>query len=251
MAAADDVLRRAEGLARRGLWWAHDYAYAGLRVLESLRRPDAAPLTQVPDVPGRKGPRAPVVLVPGVYESWAFLRRLAWAVHRDGHPVHVLPTLGHNRGPIPDAASQLGRYVAEKGLDDVVVLAHSKGGLIGKLAMLREDPEGRLRGMVAVATPFGGSPLARWVPLAAVRAFRPTDATLMALAAERAVNARIVSVYGRFDPHIPNGSHLDGAMANVELATAGHFRVLADPRLPGVVRDCVERLSGSVARRAA
>lgn len=240
-----------EDVVRRGTWWARDYAYAGLRVLESLRRPDATPLAQMHGVPGGPGPRAPVILVPGVYESWAFLRRLAVAVHRDGHPVHVLPTLGHNRGPIPDAATLLGRYVVEKGLDDVVVLAHSKGGLIGKLAMLREDPEGRLRGMVAVATPFGGSPLARWVPFPAVRVFRPTDTTLMALATERAVNARIVSVYGPFDPHIPNGSHLDGAMANVEVRTPGHFRVLADPRLPAVVRDAVERLSGSAVRRAA
>ena len=240
---------RAVALARRGTWWARDYAYAGLRVLESLGRPDATPLAQGHDVPGGPGgprSRTPVVLVPGVYESWAFLRRLAVAVHRDGHPVHVLPTLGHNRGPIPGAATLLGRYVAERGLDDVVVLAHSKGGLIGKLAMLREDPEGRLRGMVTVATPFGGSPLARWVPLPAVRVFRPADSTLMALTAERAVDARIVSVYGSFDPHIPNGSHLDRAMANVELATPGHFRVLADPRLPAVVRDAVERLSGVV-----
>lgn len=238
----------AEGVVRRGAWWARDYAYAGLRVLESLRRPDASLLAQMHEVAGGPAPRAPVILVPGVYESWAFLRRLAVAVHRDGHPVHVLPTLGHNRGPIPAAATLLGRYVVEKGLDDVVVLAHSKGGLIGKLAMLREDPEGRLRGMVTVATPFGGSPLARWVPFPAVRAFRPTDTILMALAAERAVNARIVSVYGPFDPHIPNGSHLDGAMANVEVRTPGHFRVLADPRLPAVVRDAVERLSGSALR---
>lgn len=231
-------------LARRGAWWAHDYAYAGVRVLESLRRYDAAPLTQAVG-------RAPVVLVPGVYESWAFLRRLADAVHRDGHPVHVLPTLGHNRGPVPDAAALLGRYVADRGLDGVVVLAHSKGGLIGKLAMLREDPEGRLRGMVAIATPFGGSPLARWVPFPAVRVFRPTDATLMALAAERAVNARIVSVYGPFDPHIPTGSRLDGAMANIEVGTPGHFRVLADPGLPAVVRDAVDRFSTPGVARAA
>lgn len=75
-----------------------------------------------------------------------------------------------------------------------------------------------------------------------VHAFRPVDATVQTLAAERAVNARIVSVYGPFDPHVPAGSRLTGAMANIELATPGHFRVLADPRLPEVVRDAVSRL---------
>ncbi len=250
-----EALRAARRLTQQGIWWAHDYAYAGLRVAESVRRHDAGPLGEAPPpTPGAAvgsataAPPAPVVLVPGVYESWTFLRRLADGLHADGHAVHVLATLGHNRGPIADAAAQLGRYVAERGLDGVVVLAHSKGGLIGKLAMLREDPQGRIRGMVAVATPFHGSPLARWVPLRAVRAFRPTDAGLVALAAEQAVDARIVSVYGPYDPHIPGGSRLDGALANIQVTTPGHFRVLADPALPAIVRDAVARLSDTPAQ---
>ena len=59
-----------------------------------------------------------------------------------------------------------------------------------------------------------------------------------------------MSVFGPFDPHIPGGSHLPGAAANVELATPGHFRVLADPALPWTVRDAVARLSGTVGGRA-
>jgi hypothetical protein len=37
-------------------------------------------------------------------------------------------------------------------------------------------------------------------------------------------------VYGRFDPHIPEGSELVGAK-NVRLETGGHFRILAHPRV--------------------
>ena len=88
--------------------------------------------------------------------------------------------------------------------------------------------------MVAINTPFAGSVYARWVPIAAVRAFAPTDTVLLALAAERDVNTRITSVYSRYDPHIPAGSVLAGAR-NIELATPGHFRVLADPALPEVL----------------
>ena len=53
------------------------------------------------------------------------------------------------------------------------------------------------------------------------------------------MNARIVSAYGSFDPHIPGGSALPGAR-NVILETMGHFRVLGDAR----VLDEVERLAG-------
>lgn len=38
-------------------------------------------------------------------------------------------------------------------------------------------------------------------------------------------------MYGRFDPHIPEGSDLPGAAKNVRLDTGGHFRVLAHPRV--------------------
>lgn len=231
---------------RRLGWRLQDYAYVLVRQLAGLLARRAGPPVAVAPSgagdPGGAAP-APVVLVPGVYESWTFLRPLGAVLAAAGHPVHVLPALGYNRGPIPEAARALRDLVVAEDLTGVVVVAHSKGGLVGKLAMASEDPDGRLAGMVAIATPFAGSRYARWVPLRPVRAFVPTDATLVALAAERAVDARIASVYSRFDPHIPDCCALEGAEANVELATPGHFRLLADPRLPGVVLEQVARLS--------
>ena len=227
----------ASGPLRRLGWRAQDYAYVLARqaVAPRLRRAG-------PPVAAARQERAPVVLVPGVYESWTFLRPLGAVLAAAGHRVHVLATLGYNRGPIPDAARALRDLVVAEGLAGAVVVAHSKGGLIGKLAMT-QDVDGRIAGMVAIATPFAGSRYARWVPLRAVRAFVSTDAALLALAAERAVNARIASVYSRFDPHIPDCCALVGAAANVEVATPGHFRLLADPRLPGIVLEQVARLS--------
>ena len=212
-------------------WWrTHDYAYVlGRQVEGALRRSGTE---QHRDPTERTGPD--VVLVPGVYESWHFLRPLASLLHGHGHPVHVLPALGYNLGSIRSAAAVLGAYVKSHGLRDVVVVAHSKGGLIGKLAMRHEDPENRIASMVAVNTPFAGSAYARWVPLPGLRAFVPTDATLLALTADREVNARITSVFSRWDPHIPGGSVLAGAV-NIELSTPGHFRVLEDPRFGEVV----------------
>jgi alpha-beta hydrolase superfamily lysophospholipase len=213
-------------VARRGWWRALDYAYVLRRQLDGLlhRGGDERYLTRAPHAV------ADVLLLPGVYESWHFLRPAADLLHSRGHVVHVVPALGYNRQPVARAAALVGEHLAQHDLRDVVLVAHSKGGLIGKLAMLRYDPEGRISSLVAVNTPFAGSSYARWVPLAAVRAFVPTDATLVALAAEAEVNSRITSVYSRWDPHIPAGSRLAGA-TNVELATPGHFRALADPAL--------------------
>ena len=211
------------GPLRRLAWWAADYAYAVLAQLRALtRRRSAAEF--------RSGSLAPVVVIPGVYESWRFLTPLVVALHARGHPVHVVEPLRHNRMPFSAGADLVAELLETRELRDVVLVAHSKGGLIGKRAMSLPAAARRVHGMVAVATPFGGSRYARFLAAPTLRAFSPRDAALRALAQATEVNARIVSVYARFDPHIPEGSELLGAR-NVVLETGGHFRVLAHPRV--------------------
>lgn len=212
-------------------WWVRDYVYAALRQVRAFvdrTTPDAF----------RSGSRAPIVVLPGVYESWRFLRPLIADLHDRGYPVHVVPAMRHNRRPIADMAASVADYLRENDLTGVVFVAHSKGGLIGKQVMGASGAADRVAGMLAVATPFGGSSYARLMWVSSLRSFSPRNDTIRALARETEVNARIVSVYARFDPHIPEGSELSGAK-NIVLATGGHFRILADPRL----LDEVEALS--------
>lgn len=207
---------------QNAVWWAEDYAYAAtwqVRAFADRTGSDAF----------RDGARVPLVLLPGVYETWKFLQPLATALHDRGHPVHVLDALHRNRRPVIETAARVTGYLDEHDLADVVLVAHSKGGLIGKQTMIMAAGR-RIRGMVAVATPFGGSRYARMMLAPTLRSFSPRDRTIVALARQHEANARITSVYGRFDPHIPEGSRLPGAR-NVQLDTGGHFRILAHPRV--------------------
>ncbi|MBD5787256.1 alpha/beta hydrolase [Cellulosimicrobium terreum] len=213
-----------------------DYVYAGLRQVEHAARPRRP-------VPTGAGDRAPVVLLPGVYETWQFLLPVAGPLAAVGHPVHVVPGLGYNRRPVAEAAELVAAHLEEADLHGAVLVAHSKGGLIGKRVMLSGAGD-RVAGMVAIATPFRGSRYARYLVGRTLRAFAPTDATLLALMAERTVDARITAVYPRFDPHIPETGRLDGAR-NVELPLTGHFKPLGDPSLAEVVVREVDRLSRS------
>ena len=168
------------------------------------------PLPRRPNVPARygQGSERPVVILPGVYETWRFLR------------------------PIADE-------VAALDLHGVALVAHSKGGLIGKHLLAYDDPDGRLDRLVAVATPFGGSRLARYAVGSTLRAFLPGDPVIRSLAAERAVNSRITSIYPRIDPNIPEGSRLEGA-TNVEIPIWGHFRILTSSAALAAVVSAVE-----------
>jgi pimeloyl-ACP methyl ester carboxylesterase len=173
------------------------------------------------------GEGRPVVLLPGVYERWNFLRPIADALSAAGHPVHVVRELGINDRAIPASARRVLSFLAAHDLHGVALVAHSKGGLIGKAAML-EDAEGRIGRLVAVATPFSGSRMADLMIVPAMRAFRPAHPVIRRLVAERAVNARITSISPAYDPHIPEGGFLEGG-ANVRLDVVGHFRVLEAP----------------------
>ncbi len=55
------------------------------------------------------GSARPVVLVPGVYERWQFLRPIADALAARGHPVHVIPELGINTRASPGLGSTRAR----------------------------------------------------------------------------------------------------------------------------------------------
>jgi hypothetical protein len=205
---------------------ATDYAWAATRQVQHALRPNRP-------LPTGPGGRAPVVLLPGVYEPWQFLAPLAGALAVAGHPLHVVPGLGYNRRPVTEGAELAADFLDDARLDGVVLVAHSKGGLVGKQVML--SPTGRrVAGMVAVATPFRGSRWARYLVGRTLRAFSPADPVLLALAAERAVDARITAIYPEFDPHIPETGHLEGA-TNVELPLSGHFRPLGAPTLVDVV----------------
>lgn len=208
---------------RRAWFWYLDYWFVSwwqLRHVFTGREPGEL----------ASGDAAPVLLLPGVYETWQFLRPIAERLHSAGHPIHILSGLGYNRQPIADAAALAARYLAEHDLTGVVIVAHSKGGLIGKHLMAIDDTRHRVDRMVAIATPFGGSVYAKYIPVRTIRVFSPMDATIARLGANLTINARITSIYGEFDPHIPGGSHLDGAR-NVQLPVLGHFRILREERV--------------------
>lgn len=209
---------------KKAVWWLRDYAYAAYwQVRATFGRRDAASFSS--------GDEAPIVILPGVYETWRFMQPLITALHERGHPVHVVEMLAHNLRPVAEMADTVTDFLESAGLTDVILVAHSKGGLAGKLVMTGPAAE-RVRSMLAIASPFGGSRYARRIPLRTLRMFSPDDPSIRSLAELRDVNARIVSIYAAFDPHIPEGSELVGAK-NVRLETGGHFRVLAHPRVLG------------------
>ena len=232
-------------------WWLLDYLYAGWRQLLSPFRRDCPPEYAAGD------PSLPaIVLLPGVYETWLFLEPAATRLNASGHRVFSVPGLGVNKKAIPESARIVAERVAalhaEYGVQRCIFLPHSKGGLIGKHLMLdalaaaetgaRGSHPVQKMGLVAIGTPFSGSIYAKYTLSRTIRDFSPTDAVLLALRRQEKLNDRVVSIYPVFDPHIPGGSALSGAL-NIELPVAGHFRTLREGVVLDAVEDAVRKLA--------
>ncbi|MFF2277963.1 alpha/beta fold hydrolase [Agromyces sp. NPDC058126] len=219
---------------------ARDYSYAGVRQFAWLgaRHEPHAWRRGEPDKPQ-------VVLLPGVYEHWSFMRPLGDALNAEGHRVVVVHGMRANRRPIAETAARVAKALARSAPPPAgrVIVAHSKGGLIGKHVLLDDEGESLgVRGVVAICTPFAGARRARLFGDPSIRALLPGDATIVRLEDAASVNARIVSVFGTFDPHVPDGSALEEAM-NVQVPVAGHFRVLAAPETAQAVLAGIARLT--------
>jgi triacylglycerol lipase len=171
---------------------------------------------------------SPILLLPGIYENWHFMKPVASVLADHGYDVHVIEGLGYNKGTIEEMAAIVSKYIIKQEFSSLAIVAHSKGGLVGKQVLGTYEGSTEITKLITVNTPFSGSPYASFIPFKSIRIFSPKSAILTALSLNTLTNAKIVSVYGMFDPHIPGGSYLQGAK-NVQLKTYGHFRTLQDP----------------------
>jgi triacylglycerol esterase/lipase EstA (alpha/beta hydrolase family) len=196
------------------------------------------------------------------------MKHLGDKISLRGHPVYIVPALGYNIYSIPTSAKTLRSlivhlfprsghvvpkvrhgahavrtFLEEKGLTSVVLVAHSKGGLIGKYLMAHHNTDERVKGMVAVASPFSGSAMAKLIPHDSFRELQKDSEIIKELEKNSDVNARIVSVIPEYDNHVwaTRGSFLNGA-ENIEVPVHGHHKVLFSPRVVAAVLSAVERL---------
>ena len=219
--------------------WVRDYFHAAAKQAESVlfRRPPSHYLGHV--VHGK----CPLILIPGVLEKWHFLHTIAEPLSKQGHPIYVLEHLGYNTRDIHKAAKLVRELIEERDLRDVVIIAHSKGGLIGKYVLAHENHDGRVRKVIAIAAPFHGSRIVHLAPVRFLRELGPSSEVVRRLHEAAHVNQHIISIYGAFDNHVwPEEScRLDGAR-NIQVVAHGHHAILSSAEVLEIVHKEVARI---------
>jgi triacylglycerol lipase len=231
------VFKYLAALFINAYYWGLDYFYIGFwQFFGLLRHGDARVFLS----PIHSAPKAPVIVIPGVYERWEFMKPVAQAIFKAGYTVHVVEGLGYNRGSVEDMARLVRHYVEGQHLSGCVIIGHSKGGLIGKYLLLQAEDTSLFKGMIAINAPFQGSKYAYILPGRFLRVFIPSSPLLALLAQNERVNEKIISIYSIFDPHIPGGSFLKGAK-NLQLNIRGHFRIIKSKPLHSEIIACLKK----------
>ena len=186
----------------------------------------------------------PVILIPGLTERWAFLKSLGDKISMAGHPVYVIPKLKHNLLSIPKSAKIVEEIIDENKLRNVILVTHSKGGLIGKYLLMHLIDKGKIKGMIAIATPFAGSSLAKLISHHSFKELAEGSEIIDNLKSHQEVNSKIISLYPEFDNQImkENSSFLAGA-ENIKIDVKGHHKIIFDKDTQMKILGLVSRLS--------
>ncbi|QOR47214.1 hypothetical protein INS90_08060 [Trueperella pecoris] len=192
-----------------------------------------------------RGPvRATIVVLPGVLEDPGYFHKVFGPLEDAGYDVVTL-NLGHMTKPVPDLARLVLDDLSKRAdaSTPIVLLSHSKGSLVGR-AVLAALPR-NVHGLVAIAAPWNGSTLARlFTGWSAIDSMVPGGAatwTPWPGEREQVIRQRIFSLTPTWDPHIPEGSELEGA-TNIPMTLSGHFRGIGDPATLDLIVECVKRL---------
>ncbi len=223
---------------KKTVYWIIDYYYllAGKVSMHIYKNPPIHYLNFV--VKGKN----PVILIPGISNKWGFLKKLGDSLSLAGHPIYVSQLLGPNLLDISASAKIIKKIIDENNLKKVMIIGHSKGGLIGKYLLMNSNKDKRIKRLIAIATPFSGTDIASLASHKSFKELLPKSKIIEKINSNKTVNSKIISIMPVFDNHVwsKNGSFLQGAL-NIKVPTKGHHKIVFDK---SVIKKIIEIISG-------
>ena len=172
------------------------------------------------------GNRNPVIVIPGFHETFWFLRKLIEYFNSKGYPIHTLPYF-ESTDKVASLSKKVGDYIKEKNLQNVILLAHSKGGLVAKHLLANDTlASSKIYRVVAIAAPFNGN-LFGYLYFDNLNELLPNSTLITGLQGNTLVDQKIISLYPLFDNHVlPNSSSILAGAVNIQIPVIGHTVIL-------------------------
>ena len=204
----------------------------------------------MPDPPAAPA-TLPVLLVHGIgCNAAVFTEMRRYLEAEDLGPVYALsygPPFDAIDSFAPQVAARIGEIEADTGARQVVIVAHSMGGLVAR-SYLRRYGGAHVRRIVTIGTPYAGSKHAWLMRGASVTQMRPGSAYLAALAQphEKEAGVPIVSLWSWHDSMVTpqTSSRLEGH-DNIVLSGVAHNAMLGDPNVLKAVAEEIRKARGA------
>ena len=177
----------------------------------------------------------PVLLVHGYFSNrgifWQLRKRLMAAQIGAIYTLNLEPLLGSIDRMVPLLDKRIEQICAETKSANVIVVAHSMGGLVTRKYMAGNANLARIKCFISIGTPHHGSQLAAFGTGQCVQDMRPGSKWLAALElAEKAtIKPPTLSIYTLNEDLVypPESSKLDWAVSeNVSVVAVGHVSML-------------------------
>ncbi len=183
----------------------------------------------------RNGTRGNVLLLPGVYENAHFFLQLGSELNTNGFRVHQIDSLVNQSMSVDQYCTTIKQFINNNQLNKVILLAHSKGGLIAKSLLIDPSINKKIFKTICIATPFGGSWLSKLIP--GGRDLAPNSSLIKKLDSNKQYNHLIHNLYPIFDNHVIPNRHLflQGAK-NYQVDVIGHTRILENKETINLIK---------------
>ncbi len=174
-----------------------------------------------------KGEKGTVILLPGLGEPWTFLQTIAEDLNKLGYSIHAIPKLTYNFRSLATSVALLKNYIEKQKLKNVILLSHSKGGLVAK-QYIDTCTDNNVSLSISIATPYHGTTLA-YIWIFSLKELTPHSQTIKQILNNTKNNHKILNIYAKIDAIVGSSKKpiLQGA-ENVMIDVIGHTKILED-----------------------
>ena len=189
----------------------------------------------------KSGEVSDVLIIQGLNEYVINFREFGDIANKLGFRVHGIDL--HTRATVANIAQQYINFIKENDLRDIVIVCHSKGGIISKF-LLDNYPEinKRVSKVISIAVPFGGSGLG-WIPIWNIPELGTNSKFIKKLLQKTENNVKFLNLYSELDNHVilSDSLRLSGA-DNRLINIIGHTRILRSEETKKIYTQALEQI---------
>ena len=106
------------------------------------------------------GEKGNVILIPGFQETYLSLYFVANYLNANGYKIHIIQNF-NSLAKIEQSFRKLEEFILKISHDDLILLSHSKGGLIAKHFLDNSSATTKVAVSISIATPYMGTYIAK------------------------------------------------------------------------------------------